>query len=365
MNALSSQHLLPLYRHEVFRSRHADETQALVSAELKSHRSHWGRGSVDSAFYRAGLGPMALCILRYGCEVDIEPDSLDDFVLVQMPLRGRAEVRMGNEAVQIHAGQGAVISAHRPVKVKWHAGCEQLMLKIERKHLNKVAREAFGAHGGPDRFDGSFDSGFNDSNIEFETPFRLDDAIGMQWGRLVTGLVGLLPTQDRGGTGTGTGTSASSSSGRYDPQWLLHYEDNLIRYLLCHHPNSARRRHDGVRRPTDRIDSTDLLPLRRAEEFMQSRLSETQSLDDIARAAGVSRRTLSLMFRRHREASPMQALRNLRLDAAHAQLARRSADSVTDVALGCGFSHLSRFSASYRERFGKLPNETWRSARVC
>jgi AraC-like DNA-binding protein len=343
MNALSSQQLSPLYRHEVFRSRHADETQALVSAELKSHRSHWGRGAVDSAFYRAGLGPMSLCILRYGCEVDIEPDSLDDFVLVQMPLRGRAEVRMGSELVQIHAGQGAVISAHRPVKVKWHAGCEQLMLKIERKHLNEVARQTFAADDVRDRID--------DSNIEFETPFRLDNAIGMQWRRLVAGLVALLPA-----------AAPVTGGGSYDPQWLLHYEDNLIRYLLCHHPNSARRQHDGARRSTQRID---LPPLRRAEEFMQSRLAESQSLDDIAHAAGVSRRTLSLMFRRHREASPMEALRNLRLDAAHAQLVRRSADSVTDVALGCGFSHLSRFSASYRERFGKLPNETWRSARLC
>ena len=339
MNALSSQQLSPLYRHEVFRSRHADETQALVSAELKSHRSHWGRGAVDSAFYRAGLGPMSLCILRYGCEVDIEPDSLEDFVLVQMPLRGRAEVRMGDEQVQIHAGQGAVISAHRPVKVKWHAGCEQLMLKIERKHLNDVAREAFAPGDGQDRL--------NHRNIEFATSFRLDDAVGMQWRRLVAGLVGLLP---------------ADGGGIYDPQWLLHYEDNLIRYLLCHHPNSARRERDKLQRSTER---SDLLPLRRAEEFMRSRLAESQSLDDIAYAAGVSRRTLSLMFRRHRDASPMEALRNLRLDAAHAQLARRSANSVTDVALGCGFSHLSRFSASYRERFGKLPNETWRSARLC
>ena len=338
MNALSSQQLSPLYRHEVFRSRHADETQALISAELKPHRSHWGRGAVDAAFYRAGLGPMSLCILRYGCEVDIEPDSLDNFVLVQMPLRGRAEVRMGSERVQIHAGQGAVISAHRPVKVKWHAGCEQLMLKIERKHLNEVARQVFAPSDVGDRL--------AESNIEFETPFRLDDAIGMQWGRLVAGLIGVLPVI--GGTA-------------YDPQWLLHYEDNLLRYLLCHHPNSARRRHDGVRYSSER---SDLLPLRLAEEFMQSRLAESQSLDDIALAAGVSRRTLSLMFRRHREASPMEALRNLRLDAAHVQLAQFGADSVTDVALSCGFSHLSRFSAAYRQRFGHLPNETWRSARL-
>lgn len=331
MNALSSQQLSPLYRHEVFRSREADETQALVSAELKPHRSRWGRGPVDAAFFRAGLGPMSLCILRYGCQVDIEPDALGSFVLVQMPLRGRAEVFTGGESVQLHPGQGAVISAHRPVRVRWHAGCEQLMLKIERRHLDELASGVFGQ---PDR-----DSG---ADIEFETPFRLDDAVGLQWRGLVSSLVGLLP---------------APGGASYDPQWTRHYQDNLLHYLLCHHPNSARRRHEGKQR---RPEGADLLPLRRAEEFMRSRLAESQSLDDIASAAGVSRRTLSLLFRRHRELSPMEVLRNLRLDAARAQLSAQGAPSVTDVALGCGFAHLSRFAASYRTRFGQLPHETGR-----
>lgn len=334
MNALSSQQLSPLYRHEVFRSREADETQALVSAQLKPHRSRWGRGAVDAAFFRAGLGPMSLCILRYGCEVDIEPDALGSFVLVQMPLRGRAEVFMNGETVQLHAGQGAVISAHRPVRVRWHAGCEQLMLKIERRHLDDVALRVFGETGRTNRV-GSGD-------IEFETPLRLDDAVGTQWRRLLSGLVGLLPAPD---------------AASYDPQWTRQYEDNLLHYLLRHHPNSAQRRFDESPTGPERCG---LQPLQRAEAFMRSRLSDSQTLDDIAGAAGVSRRTLSLLFRRHRELSPMEVLRNLRLDAAHAQLSGQRAASVTDVALGCGFAHLSRFAASYRRRFGQLPHETWR-----
>ena len=58
--------------------------------------------------------------------------------------------------------------------------------------------------------------------------------------------------------------------------------------------------------------------------------------------------------------SPGEVLRNMRLDAAHAQLARNDGASVTEVALNCGFSHLSRFAACYRERFGQLPRDTSR-----
>jgi transcriptional regulator GlxA family with amidase domain len=71
----------------------------------------------------------------------------------------------------------------------------------------------------------------------------------------------------------------------------------------------------------------------------------------------VNRRTLALLFRRYRDLSPIEVLRNMRLDAAHAQLARQDGASVTQIALNCGFSHLSRFAACYRERFGKLPRE--------
>ncbi|WZB63027.1 hypothetical protein WJ970_07860 [Achromobacter xylosoxidans] len=33
--------------------------------------------------------------MRYGAEVQIEPDKLQDFMLVQVPLRGRARIECG------------------------------------------------------------------------------------------------------------------------------------------------------------------------------------------------------------------------------------------------------------------------------
>ena len=331
MDAWSSQQLSPLYGHEVFRSREADETHALVANELKAHRSLWGRGKVDAIFCRAELSALSLCILRYGCDVDIEPDALGNFVLVQMPLRGHAEIHAGGETLHIHPGQGAVVSAHKPVRLRWHADCEQLMLKIELSRLQEVARRAFAARHADDV-----------GEIDFELPLRLDDAAGTQWCRMVASLASLLP---------------SNGSTPYDPRWLAHCEDNLMLYLLCHRPNSVRRRHDAQRLGSE---ATSLRQLQRAEEFMRSRLETALSLEEVADAAGVSRRTLALLFRRYRELSPMEVLRNMRLDAAHEQLARHDGASVTQVAFNCGFSHLSRFAACYRERFGRLPRETSR-----
>ncbi|MBJ2154765.1 AraC family transcriptional regulator [Variovorax sp. IB41] len=333
MDAWSSQQLSPLYRREVFRSREADETHALVAHELKDHRSVWGRGKVDAVFCRAEMSALSLCILRYGCDVDIEPDALGNFVLVQMPLHGHAEIRTGGQTLQIHPGQGAVVSAHKPVRLRWHADCEQLMLKIELGRLQDVARRAFAVRHAEEV-----------GEIDFDMPLRLDDAAGTQWCRMVANLASLLPAAGDGGT-------------PYDPRWLAHCEDNLMLYLLCHRPNSVRRQHDALRLGSE---AASLGQLRRAEEFMRSRLDTALSLEEVAQAAGVTRRTLALLFRRHRELSPMEVLRNMRLDAAHAQLARHDGASVTQIALDCGFSHLSRFAACYRERFGQLPRDTSR-----
>ena len=56
-------------------------------------------------------------------------------------------------------------------------------------------------------------------------------------------------------------------------------------------------------------------------------------------------------------------LRNVRLDLARLRLSREgSASSVTDIALECGFTHLSKFAKAYKDRFGELPSQTLKNA---
>jgi AraC-like DNA-binding protein len=56
----------------------------------------------------------------------------------------------------------------------------------------------------------------------------------------------------------------------------------------------------------------------------------------------------------------MTFLRERRFEAARAALeaATPERETVTDIALRHGFSHLGRFSAEYRRRFGERPSET-------
>lgn len=73
-------------------------------------------------------------------------------------------------------------------------------------------------------------------------------------------------------------------------------------------------------------------------------------------------RALQYMFRKHRDCTPTEYLRRVRLDHAHRELlaADRATTSVSDVARHWGFLHAGRFAVYYRECYGQSPHVTLR-----
>jgi len=60
---------------------------------------------------------------------------------------------------------------------------------------------------------------------------------------------------------------------------------------------------------------------------------------------------------RYRNMTPMEHLRNVRLDRARDLLMSGNVQ-VADAASDCGFSHQGRFASRYRARFGESPSIT-------
>ena len=100
--------------------------------------------------------------------------------------------------------------------------------------------------------------------------------------------------------------------------------------------------------------------LRRAEEYLMANLTNAISIADVAEVAGMSARTLSREFRRHRGTTIKGFIKDRRLEAANRVLltAEPGETNVTQVALDYGFEQLGRFSAEYKATFGELPSET-------
>ena len=96
-----------------------------------------------------------------------------------------------------------------------------------------------------------------------------------------------------------------------------------------------------------------------AIDFMQEHIAEPISLNDIAAAAKVSVRTLQQGFRQFRNTTPMAYLQEIRILAAHRDLLDAGMRlTVADIAMRWGFTHLGRFAAEYKRRFGQLPSQT-------
>jgi transcriptional regulator GlxA family with amidase domain len=104
--------------------------------------------------------------------------------------------------------------------------------------------------------------------------------------------------------------------------------------------------------------------VKRAIDYMQAKLASPISVGDIAEASGIAGRTLFKHFQDYHGISPMRYLRNARFEKAREALRRAQPDeSVTEIAMTWGFSHMGRFSIEYRERFGERPSETLRRMR--
>jgi len=118
---------------------------------------------------------------------------------------------------------------------------------------------------------------------------------------------------------------------------------------------------DAVNRPPGDLA---LERARNLESWIDAHLGEPITMGTLCRVAGVGERCLQKSFLYRRGISPMRFVAERRLLAAHRWLANASqAATVTEAALRFGFSHLGRFSMSYRQAIGESPSQTLSVAR--
>lgn len=94
--------------------------------------------------------------------------------------------------------------------------------------------------------------------------------------------------------------------------------------------------------------------LLRAKDLADARYAEPLTVDDLARAAGLSRAHFSKEFRRAFGESPHVYLLTRRLERA-AALLRNTDRSVADICLSVGLQSIGSFTTSFTRMFGKSP----------
>ena len=104
--------------------------------------------------------------------------------------------------------------------------------------------------------------------------------------------------------------------------------------------------------------------MRRAIDYIEAHLDQAVTVADLVTATGVAGRTLFKHFSDFKGVSPMHYLRNARLRQVREALLRADPEAnVTEIAMSTGFTHMGRFSVTYRRYFGESPSETLRDRR--
>ncbi len=101
-------------------------------------------------------------------------------------------------------------------------------------------------------------------------------------------------------------------------------------------------------------EQTDAARIRSMLEFIEAHYQEDLTIEHIAGQISVSSSVCLRCFHRMLGTTPMQYVRQLRLNKAAEQLVSGSRP-IREIALDCGFNDISYFSKSFREKTGLTP----------
>ena len=122
---------------------------------------------------------------------------------------------------------------------------------------------------------------------------------------------------------------------------------------MCLHTQRRAERAPQRASISNALDSRNPL-LVRAIKAMQASIEAPVTMNELADAAGCSRRQLERLFARYLHQTPYRYFRDLRLD--HSRGLLRETDlSVTEISMAAGFTSPMVFSRSFRARFGYSP----------
>lgn len=316
----------PLAGFSLFESSDLDEARERVARVFCPHRLDMiGRGAFDACHNHVAGDRLSLNFIQYGAKTLIAPGELKDFYLLQIPLSGGAAISNGPERYYSCSETAAMLNPHLPTTMIWDEGCRQILVRIEREALQEQLSVLLGSSAG--------------KPLTFTGPVDLTTGVGSA----LSGLIMHLVTQ------ADNGQVMLASGGLLARQ----LEGVILSGIL----EAGQHNYSKYLRPTQSAAAPR--HVRKAEEFVRTNLDNPISLDDIANAAGVTPRALQLGFRSFRNTSPMAVLRAERLRRVHEELMTGAPGvSVTEVATRWGFSHLGRFSQSYKVRYGQSPSRT-------
>lgn len=308
----------PLAGHRRVASRSADVLREAVAELAVGHDVVVRGGLLDGLVNGAAVGSVNLVYVRYGGRVLVEAPATGPRVAVTVPL-GPMEVRSSRER-QTFSREGFVLSEDRATVMRPDPHAGAIVIAVDRARLDHALARLAGSQVGTVEF-----------GARWTAPVASRAIVDATW-RHVGAVLAALPTAP--------------------PIARRALETTLLDAILLGMPHS----HSSL------LAAPPLVPgaghAERARAWMEEHYRQTVAVADVAAGVGLSVRQLQEVVRRRFGLTPMQLLRQIRLERARQLLAAGIAPSVAAAAMEVGCTHLGRFAAAYRAHFGELPSET-------
>jgi AraC-like DNA-binding protein len=317
-----------LRRLEAYHSDDVGHSQRFIASVLSSHRIIAGDPQAARVtLQHFALPAVAAVLLTYGTPVSVHV-TLKTWYAIVFVLRGHNKVHILGQTRNVGPGEAFILSTPEAATMEMSADLEQFVLRIDRLALERVLRAILD---GP-----------------LIAPLLFDPVVDLADGsrRYLCEVIQLV-----------VNAAADGRRALDTVPFANALQSLLLNALLVVQPHSYSSR------MLARQFQVAPHCVKLAEAYIDAHADEAISIARLSEVAGTSARSLHHAFAQFRGVSPMRYLRDIRLERARQDLQNPGpGDTVTGIALRCGFSQLGRFAGAYRTRFGESPSDTLRQA---
>ncbi|MDH7798520.1 MULTISPECIES: AraC family transcriptional regulator [unclassified Beijerinckia] len=304
-------------KSDAFETRDPEMARAHLSGAFRSHRLDFRSPNhqLTMEHRTVACGSVSFHRLKYGGDVRMSSSEMDRFYLFQLARKGSFQIWRNRSATTVLERTAYAVNARETFAKDWASDGEQLILRVERtaiaKHLQSLLASGEG------------------DEVEFRSS-ATENA-----GQILATMYDYV-------------AAISDRPARFRSQ----VEEMILSTIIATFPNNYT---DTLERPQKTCAP---YYIHRVEEAIEADPRADFPLHDMIEISGVSARTLYYGFRQFRDTTPLNYLRDRKLDLVRRMLldADPTQTTVTSIATECGFAHLSKFAVHFRERFGETPS---------
>lgn len=311
----------------LFLSNNAPETVQGCTRALGPHRMLGGAGDFTSSFKGLTCDDFAIVRLSHSSRVTVEPDAAD--YLVHHKLSGTGYLKGADGYLEMTPGVITVSSPGQHARVGMSADSVSVVVRLPGRKIGQCLQDML------------------QRTVTGPVVFDIRMARGptaLAWCRALEHVCDQYETLSH------RGTVSSGLAARF-----ADYMAGLLLEVQPHNYSASLAAENA---------SIPLRSIRDARDYLHGNIAEPFSIAALARATGVSARTLQVGFKRCFGQTPTEYLRDQRIRLVHQELMSAGPGTrVTEVFVKFGITDFGRYARFYRQRYGVLPSEHLKAAR--